>query len=151
MIYVPPLRLYLAGASSEHDRFRNFNHKVNLIGGMASTHNWWEDPEIGVKGRSVEENLRKASADFEGVYRSHLTILLAPNPGHKSQGCWVELGYALGLQRARAVIQSVPHLWVVGEPPEDRFFSLQANKHFDSEADCLDALRTVKAQKSLLV
>lgn len=136
--------VYIAGASIEYLRVKRF--AIEVAGtGWRPTHAWWEPlEEIAIAGypeEAMTEEARdaRATADFEGVARAKILILLVPAPEVPTKNSWIELGYAFGLTRHRpGEIQ----IWLVGEAPEDRFFSLKADRHFKTEGECLAALVT---------
>jgi nucleoside 2-deoxyribosyltransferase len=143
-----PLQVFVSGSSSERERSRLFASKVAALGGVV-TFPWWESFDLleGEHRSATPSELEDQSeACLVGVARADLLILLTPTRIHPSQGAWVELGYALALRREK--VRRLRHIWVVAEPIEQRFFSLKADRRFESERDCLEALRTIQTEST---
>jgi len=133
--------VYVAGPSSEFRRVQRFSLEVRGMG-WNLTHPWWEEylkleaEERPESSLTREDLLTRADQDFEGVALAGLIIVLAPVPGHYTKNTWIELGFAFALRR----LTESPQIWIVGELPERRFFSWKADRHFDTEGECLSAL-----------
>jgi len=137
-------RLYIMAASGERHRAAAFADRCRAVG-WEITEPWWEHlATVEKEGRlgddlPLAERQRVSEADLEGVYQANLTMLLRPSPGISTEGAWVELGYALGLRRARCGMK--PLIWSVSDFPEARrFFTLQVDRHLDSEDAAIEAL-----------
>lgn len=132
------MHVYVAGASTEFRRVANFVLEVTGTGWTVS-HPWWVEFENqGEAFGSLEAREGRMIRDFLGLKSASLFILLCPSEGHATKNAWIELGIMLGMS---AVLDAnVPRIWVVGEPEEERFFSLKAERHFATEGECLSAL-----------
>lgn len=135
--------VYVAGASSEHQKVSGFADEVRSLGGTI-THAWWE-PVAAVHAQgltdeylSEEIRLLNARKDLEGVLRADLFLILVPDPESATKNGWIELGVTIGLRAVRD--QLTPMVWVVGEKQSRRFFSLLADRHFNTESEALSAL-----------
>lgn len=137
-------KVYVAGPSSERARCEAFASQVRLLG-WEITEPWWNQLAMleaegkGPHDASTAERHMISNRCFDAVEKASLLILLPPTPGFSTEGAWVELGVAFGLRRGRG--GSRPFIWVVGDLPENRrFFTLHADRHFDSPEACLKAL-----------
>jgi hypothetical protein len=102
------VRIYLAGASKELALCEGFRDRL-IAAGHEITLDWMANvrKHIITQGRAdrdltSNERRKYAEADLEGVRSAELFWMLAPR--EPSAGCWVELGYALRVQR-----------WVLGQ------------------------------------
>jgi hypothetical protein len=93
-----PLKIYVAGASSERA-----HRAIPVIAslraqGLHITHDWTEgmvEHPQGDAGLSDDARRHHAERDAEGVRLADFVLLLAPDDGVPSAGCWAELGMAL--------------------------------------------------------
>lgn len=109
------VRVYVAGASDELERAQRAIDFIRSIG-WTITHDWVADVRrVRVEGGRADADLTSdemrelAAADLAAVQGAELVWLLVPNT--PSTGAWVELGYALALNRwtnAPRIIASGP-------------------------------------------
>ena len=127
------LKIYVAGASAEMDRCAAVMKWVDEHDGMKLTHNWVESIRAApVPDREMPLNARRhhARMDLEAIDHADLVWLLMTEQPGKSEGCWVELGWAL--KAGKMVIVSGPnttrmlfssHGFEVGNPGAAHIFA----------------------------
>lgn len=127
-------RLYIAGASAEIDMVAAYM-KMARERGWAITFDWTRDVfearAAGVADSALSDDRRAALAvlDLEGVRLADAVWLLVPPPG-RSAGAWLELGYAISMQK---------RIVVSGDYRRSIFTSL-ASKCFEHHTEVLDFL-----------
>ena len=96
------IRIYIAGSSAELGRCERA-HAYALSIGLPSTLDWTGSIRnalaAGLREHELpyEERSRLSRADLDAVLRAEALVLLAPEKGSQSRGCWVELGFAICL------------------------------------------------------
>jgi hypothetical protein len=99
------IKVYIAGSSQEVSRCERAIAYAETIG-LHSTLDWTGSIRnalaAGVREHELpyEERNRLADLDLDAVRRADALVLLAPGRGTTSRGCWVELGYMIGLCHA---------------------------------------------------
>lgn len=97
-----PIKIYIAGSSAELGRCERA-HAYALSIGLPSTLDWTGSIRnamaAGLREHELpyEERSRLSRADLSAVHRAEALVLLAPEKGSQSRGCWVELGFAICL------------------------------------------------------
>ena len=126
------LSVYVAGASSELDKAEHYVNRLRSRG-VSISYDWpaamRAEPKSDAELSDLERH-RYGSDDLLGVRLAQVVWLLAPVVG--SRGCWVELGYALALNR---------HVIVSGDDGRSIFTALAARRfdtHAAAEAYILD-------------
>ena len=93
-------RIYVAGASIEHERVASFADRLCVNDRYFITYPWWQDvakaKAEGLSDRDMSKGQRKLQALrdlYEGVLSADVFWLLVP--ATSSTGAWCELGAAL--------------------------------------------------------
>jgi len=154
------IKVYVAGSTRQRDRAREFFERVRAHGDMCIAYDWLVDVDAsdaaGVQDNELSDSDRAkfARADLDGVARADVLVVLA-EATPTGRGMWVELGFALGLQRAglrspmivvsggdKRSIFSSPNVvdyevgFAVGEHDEEAFEIVAAfAQDFDGAAD----------------
>lgn len=95
--------IYVAGASSEVAMVARYMDRLRAAG-LVVGYDWTEDVFLNRAVALSDRQLSPASRlyyserDLEGIRSSDTFWLLVPNEG-SGVGCWVELGYALALNK----------------------------------------------------
>lgn len=135
-------RIYVAGASKEVDMIEGFIAQLKAKG-WHITHDWCAEIRalrtfMGVDkvldADLSEDHRRKAAfADLEGVKTCDTLWLVYPKES-VSRGCFVELGYALGMG-----VDIRPGIIVSGDDKKSIFTAL-ADKHYATHLEALESL-----------
>jgi hypothetical protein len=110
------VRIYVAGASKEPERCRAAMTAVQKLG-LEITLDWLaaiEAEGAANEGLDDEKRVRYSTADLLAVTKADWVWVLAPALTSSSAGCWVELGYALGLRDTARWMGDDPPLFVRG-------------------------------------
>ena len=133
------MKIYVAGASGEIERARQFFSSVRELG-HEITFDWVPSVEQNPLPESqlpVAVRRSAAQVDLAGVRGADLLVMLVPHEAIVSRGAWVELGYALGM---RAVTDRAPKIWCVGLAAMISIFTELADERYFSDAAALAAL-----------
>jgi nucleoside 2-deoxyribosyltransferase len=125
------MQIYVAGSSKELDRCEQFVRAVRALG-HTITCDWVAAMRANAADTllSPEELRRFAAADLRGVADADLVVLLGPAQSTPSQGCWVEMGYALAM--------SVPLIYVAPQSaPQFCIFTSMIAVQFASDSAAL--------------
>jgi hypothetical protein len=133
------MNIYLAGASSEMDMCAEYMQTLRDLG-HTITEDWVANiKRVGdANPLDATDMYRKkyARTDLEGVRHAFLFWLLVPEK--PSNGCWVELGYAL------AMCQEIPHVMVVASGNYKKsIFTALCDFQFPSHDSALQWIRTM--------
>ncbi len=122
--------IYVAGASSERTRIAAYMAELRRAGWRVTV-DWpaiIDASPLPEAALSFDAARGHAIVDLNGVRRAAVLWLVLPS--NPSVGCWVELGYALGVH--------VPQVITSGE--SHSIFARLASRHFASHVDALAAL-----------
>lgn len=105
------MKIYLAGASQEHEQASQFMAKLREIGHVI-THDWTESIREHGSGNDHKVNhgtrAYHSDKDLGGIEDAEAFWLVCPSEENSTKGAWVELGYALAylrlLRRVRKMI-----------------------------------------------
>lgn len=121
--------IYVAGASAEHGRIARYMQALRESGWIVTVD--WPARVAAAKGADAElpfdEARRIATHDLAGVANAAVLWLVLPTA--PSVGCWVELGYALGV-RAPLIVTS---------GKSGSIFARLTSRHYESHVDALGA------------
>lgn len=107
------MKIYIAGSSQELGRCERAILFATSLG-FHITYDWTSSVRSAIAQGVLEHEMpfeqraHQARRDLDAVKDADAVVLLAPEKGAPSRGCWVELGYALGLDRRVFCIRS-PH------------------------------------------
>ncbi len=95
------ITLYVAGASKEIDRCEAFMRAAQALG-FELTYDWVSIMrQAPAPDGELDEAILRAigTSEIDAVLESELFVLLHPQPGSQSTGCWTELGAILAVKR----------------------------------------------------
>ena len=123
------MKVYVATAFLDKHLARAWMGKLREAG-IEITHDWTvvESPPGGETTMSLSEQAMHAAGDLRGVRLADIVWVLAPETG--GTGCWIEMGYGIGLTKC-----------VIVSGSRRTIFTTQATEYFATHEEAFKAIR----------